>query len=705
GFMPYADFRGHALDDGTFATNAGLGLRHNWSDYTVGGNFYYDFRDAKNIQPHQLAGGVEFLTNRYDIRINGYGPIADTTTEKTAQFVKFKGHSAIFKRRLKAALPMIEGEYGMPFGSRCGITNFYGAIGPYYLFEKKVDGARLGDAIGGQARVMLDVIQRFGAQFNFSYDKIYKWVFQGTAGVSLPLGRRETIRQSKNFLCQARNQLPYRKEIIPVQSKNKRTVSSANIIFVNNTSSSNGTIESPYPTTAMAMANSAPGDIIYIFPGDGTSTGYDTALTLLPNQTLQGSGAKLDLGGGLIVPPQTPNQLPLLTSTSNTITVSSNSTVRGLNITGTTSAIRQNDPTVRTGGTNRIEYNFIHNTSTGMNIGNGAHSVDYIISENVVDQTSNGVRLIGAGTTANTLLAVLYKNSVQNSTNRAILPEANGDTQMGLAVINNQINEAEIGLEFISSNDALAGVIASRNRFANVENNIVFESNNQSVATCTARYNLAGQGSYSQRELQVYSNDTSQMTARYIQNALGTLRIEPKNTSTMHVLAQGNLFIDTLTAQAIFMINIAAENFSLTLNNNYFVNIPENCILDSGSLNITNSYAYTLQNNRFINTAKTPVVLISKVSGVTMQTLLVNNLISSQSTNAIELQGAGGDVCAKIIGNHAPGHNFRFTQTNPSVFDVQTTTPGSPDGLNEFNNFNVVSSSGTINYVPFGTCP
>ena len=61
GMLPFLDLRGHAFNDGRFAANAGVGMRFNWSNYTVGGNFYYDYREAKNIHPHQLAGGLEFL--------------------------------------------------------------------------------------------------------------------------------------------------------------------------------------------------------------------------------------------------------------------------------------------------------------------------------------------------------------------------------------------------------------------------------------------------------------------------------------------------------------------------------------------------------------------------------------------------------------------------------------------------------------------
>ena len=706
GFMPYADFRGHVFDDGRFATNAGLGLRYNWSGYTFGGNFYYDYRDAKNLQPHQLAGGLEFLTNNYDIRLNGYGPIADTTVEKQARFVKFQGNGAIFKRRFKAALPMIEGEYGMPFGSRCGIANFYGAIGPYYLFEKKVSGTRLGDAVGGQARILLNMIQRFGFQFNFSYDKIYKWIFQGTGGISIPLGKTERIWKSKNFLCEARNQLPVRKEIIPIECKSKRAESSSRIIFVDNTSSSDGTFESPYPTTALAMANSRAGDIIYIFPGDGTTTGYNTPITLLSDQTLQSSSVKLNLGNGLVVPAQT-YAFPKLTSAGNTITLTQSNVVKGLNISSTGGLGITESATI--GGANRVEANFIHNCLNGIDVGSATTSTNYVIVKNTIRQCSqDGILLNLVGTLTNQVNAVIAENTASNITATGISVEAVGGAQAGLAVFNNQVGTSDNGFAFNAADLAVSTVYAKYNETTNASTNgMLLTATNTSTANYTLSGNTAVGGT---NAVQLNAALSGNLSVNLIRNRLqnagsnsdGILNLASSGSTTLSVNLTRNVI--TGTGVGTLIDTITATNFSLSATDNLYVNTTNGGVFNTGLITVTGDYSYDLISNRFVNITTRPIRLASQ-SATLMQASLLNNVLTGTIQDATLLVADGGNICATIIGNIAKGQNLELDQTNPATLQVESLTPGSAEGLLELNDFSAVSPTGTVNYVPFGTCP
>ena len=61
------------------------------------------------------------------------------------------------------------------------------------------------------------------------------------------------------------------------------------VLFVNNQSHSRETIESPFSALVDAQNGSSPGDIIYVFPGDGTTTGLDAGIALLDGQQLLGS--------------------------------------------------------------------------------------------------------------------------------------------------------------------------------------------------------------------------------------------------------------------------------------------------------------------------------------------------------------------------------------------------------------------------------
>ncbi|MCB1108149.1 MAG: inverse autotransporter beta domain-containing protein, partial [Chlamydiia bacterium] len=432
--LPFLDLRGHVFDNGKFATNAGLGLRYNWSDFTLGGNFYYDFREANNLNPHQLGAGLEFLWKYLDARINGYGPIANTQYENTPQFVKFSGHSAIFNRRLKAALPMIEGELGfpMPFGKRCGNWDLYGALGPYYLFKKTVNGSELGKAAGGQGRVELNLVDSYKMTALATYDKIFKWTVQGAFAVNFPFRKR---KDTANSLCLARNQLPYRQEIIPVQSKNVREIPPFNIVFVRNTSSSNGTFESPYPTLALAQANSAPGDVIYVFNGDGTSTGMNAGITLQAKQRFHGEGASMDLGG-FVVPALSSNR-PLISNTGGpTVNLSTSNTVAGLNIVST-STDNGIDNTGVSGGSYIIADNVISSTGVGINLVNAIDGQSILINNTLYNLTGIGINV---ESTANTYQAVVNDNSVRNTSGGASLEfHTTNAAQLGAAMAGNTL--------------------------------------------------------------------------------------------------------------------------------------------------------------------------------------------------------------------------------------------------------------------------
>ena len=61
-------------------------------------------------------------------------------------------------------------------------------------------------------------------------------------------------------------------------------------VFVDNTSTnSQGTFKCPYNTLLQAQQNSKTFDIIYVFPGNGTSQGMNAGIILQDNQKLFGS--------------------------------------------------------------------------------------------------------------------------------------------------------------------------------------------------------------------------------------------------------------------------------------------------------------------------------------------------------------------------------------------------------------------------------
>ncbi len=357
-FQPFLNVQGHIFNNGKWATNLGIGSR--WrvgeSPWVLGGNFYYDWRQITNaFSPHQMGVGAEVLNPYLDLRVNGYIPIGTTSKAQQGVFDTFSGHNVFCTNDAFAALSTIQAEVGSYLPGWFRYFDMYAAIGPYYLFERNVAGVTLGNALGVKARLSAKLYDGIEAGFDITYDDIFNTRPQGYIALSLPLGptnlRSEGSRWSKRYpsqhcdgeaLIQRRlTQDVERNEIIPVQKAKRRfigidprTGDPLFFVFVNNTSSSNGTFESPYPTTALAQANSNPNDVIYVFPGDGTTTGYATTLTLQSGQILQSATKKFDFLG-MTIPAQTKGNNPQLTSgAGDAIVLANNTIVNGFTITG-----------------------------------------------------------------------------------------------------------------------------------------------------------------------------------------------------------------------------------------------------------------------------------------------------------------------------------------------------------------------------------
>ncbi len=336
--QPFIDLRGHVFNDGRWAANAGLGGRIDCDKVVVGLNAYYDYRDTEKLgSQSQVGGGFELLSKWADLRINGYAPIGDTTGKDCPCFDHFACHSAFANQVVRASLADIDAEIGF-YIPKVKPVDLYFAIGPYYLFEKRVSNATLGGAWGGRARVSLKVYDGITLGGDITYDPIFNTKAQGWATLSFPFGPANLLQNGSRFQekypapCDetarqfARMTQPvYRNEIIPVQSKTRiydilcECCSPSKFLFVNNCKGNKGcgTFENPYNNLFAAESASRNGDIIYVFPGDGTSKGMDCGFIMKDCQRLLSSAVCFDLCN-ICVPACTPGYLPLIENSKRT---------------------------------------------------------------------------------------------------------------------------------------------------------------------------------------------------------------------------------------------------------------------------------------------------------------------------------------------------------------------------------------------------
>ena len=343
-WLPFLDLRGHVFDNGKFAANAGLGLRYLTSSRVWGINSYYDYRNTRHQHYNQYSAGLESLGRVWDFRINGYLPVGKKQSPfYQSSFVGFSGNNLIVRSAREFAMKGANAEVGFHL-DHFQKAPLYFAGGPYYLTGA---GAT---AWGGELRGSVELFKRyFRLEANVSYDHFFKWIGQAQASINIPFGERRQVTKRNHRSCSQAMALNARAlqrvdrfEIIPV---GKQHLTSAAIDpatgkpwvfwFVNNTSSSLGTIESPFPTLLQAQNASSPNQVIYVFPGNGTTTGMNAGITLQNSQLLLGAANAYSIPttGGKITIPALASSAPNITNTAgNVVTLANNNTVSGFNI-------------------------------------------------------------------------------------------------------------------------------------------------------------------------------------------------------------------------------------------------------------------------------------------------------------------------------------------------------------------------------------
>ena len=342
-WTPFVDIRGHIFHNKNLALNLGLGLRYT-SYYVYGINAYYDYRTTKHNRYNQLSIGIEALGEYVDFRLNGYLPFRNKTSSPFQSiFDKFSQNFMIISYKREEPLKGFNGEVGFHIDTLEHIP-FYITAGPYYLTTDQ------NTTCGGEGRITIDFYQYLRLEANLSYDRLFKWIAQGEVSLTVPFGGRCPLKKRLNQCCSTTLALKKRsiqridrKEIIPVTTKkeaviayNPLTGNPYHFIFVDNTSSSLGTFESPVPSFREAENLSIPSTILYIFPGDGTSRGMSEGITLKENQMILGSSLSYPFttqAGSVTIPPFS-STMPCINNPSGpAITAASNTTISGLCIT------------------------------------------------------------------------------------------------------------------------------------------------------------------------------------------------------------------------------------------------------------------------------------------------------------------------------------------------------------------------------------
>jgi hypothetical protein len=334
---PFLDARSHVFNNGKWAANAGAGLRTEWKHRVYGINTYYDYRNTHRFHSNQIGAGLETLGERLDFRLNGYLPIGAKTSEPyDTTFSAFSGNQMLVSQKYQSAMKGANAEFGLHF-AKSKSFEFYAAAGPYYFIGQVAPATW-----GGKARISGTFKDVLTLEISDSYDRTFHNRFQGQLSLTFSFGPRPKRNCNTDRMLQPVD----RQEIIVMDQKRKKSVAIDPatgrpylFVFVDNTSHSNGTYASPYHSFAQAEAHSSPNDIIYVFPGDGTTQGMDSGIALKANQKLWGSGVShsLQTAQGTISIPAQSSSSPTITNSNfdtegNAITLASHNAISGFTI-------------------------------------------------------------------------------------------------------------------------------------------------------------------------------------------------------------------------------------------------------------------------------------------------------------------------------------------------------------------------------------
>jgi hypothetical protein len=341
---PFLDARGHIFNNGKWAANVGAGLRTLWKNRAYGINTYYDYRNTGRFHSNQVGVGLETLGELFDFRINGYLPVgAKISDPYDTDFRTFSGNCMLLSQKYQSAMKGSDAEFGFHFGKSKSF-DFYAAAGPYYFIGKKAP-----TTWGGKARIAGIFKDILTLEISDSYDRTFHNKFQGQISLSFSFGPQSKVKERRRT-CKVANTLNERmlqpvgrQEIIVIDNIRKNTLAidpatglPYYFVFVNNTSHSDGTYESPYHSLAQAQDHSSPNNIIYVFPGDGTTTGMDSGISLKANQKFWGAGIShsIQTSQGKISIPAQSRSSPTITNTNintegNAITLATNNAISG----------------------------------------------------------------------------------------------------------------------------------------------------------------------------------------------------------------------------------------------------------------------------------------------------------------------------------------------------------------------------------------
>lgn len=762
--IPFFNGSFHLFNSLYIASNLGAGLRFTGESESVvyGINGYYDYRNYKSLTSHQASAGIEILSKWIDFRANAYIPFSGKSTSEESLFNSFSGNTVVLQQKSRYALKQIDTELSFALPGFFRQVKMEMGLGYYYLFQRKSLVSEVGPTSGARARLNAQPLKFFSIGVEYTYDKLFHSRFNGTVSFNIPLGpsklKGSTVKTYpyEKSSCDTyyenmtiKTQDVIRNNIIPMYSKTHKishtdsTGLVSNIIFVNNlgepipigtgiTPGGSGTAEDPFTTLAQAAAVAKPNDIIYVYFGDGTTSGYDTGFILQSGQILTSSGLDLDLNS-TIIPALTPGQFAKLTNSSGNVILATNndktSTLQGFEIEGINSghtvnilgsAINIKNNTIKASGNNSainiadtkgisfVGNNTVSNeggtTGAGLiqiskaeDLSRGSLLIEnntisaagghdglrleevsrvLAIKNNKISSSSdegNGIYISDSSKFSKTL--ELSDNIISSGFENGINIDWNNVSKHDLNILRNTITSSTLTTGFVCSSQSKDGVL-------NLTNCII--KNIDGIGVQIISEGQKGQLTTTLSQNTISSND----------NAID-IGSNSSQAST-NITIVNNDTILSKSGQAI-NVDVGQEEGTLNLNvlNNSNVQSQLSCIGFSKGLGDFETSNYTIVSNNFVCLSDSPILSISTQGSSSLSfsdNILVYTQKALSSSSAINLSTSSNTL---LTSNFVVNGNSLINK-NLSTFLSATSDNNARMIVNAFNNMTTDKQGGQI---------
>ncbi len=298
---------------------------------------------AHNFQ--QVSGNLSIKTRRSIFVINSYHTVGETDYTIGGNFNNpdgaFIGHRIVLQSGIDSALGGYEVNYQIA-PERLGFINGTLEIGGY-----RYESDQIPSFLGVHFGVGMQPLRGAIVNFELNHDDR----FSTTAAIQMTYLFGVNARGTEfSYLGQDLDPTLRNDHVLRFQRDLEFVIDpdtgvAYNVLHVSNDSAAggSGTFEAPFDTLADAEAVSATDDIIFVWEGDGTSTGYQTGIVLKDRQLLLGDGVEhlVPTPGGTLfrLPNNLDNVLPTISGMPTAVTLANDNTVRGFNIDNSSGAL------------------------------------------------------------------------------------------------------------------------------------------------------------------------------------------------------------------------------------------------------------------------------------------------------------------------------------------------------------------------------